>query len=343
MLLDMNRWGRALATMVVLMAAVAAEAASPASQPGARPTDDRLMYPTFGVELPEPRGWRHVFEDEVHVVAYWVPVALPDDTHSIIEVSMSPTKQTARAEAEDAASRWKTTIEQTTLDSEPAYRVRMPRNPYIVIWCEKYHQLYTVEYAREQHFDPQELEQFRQGWRWHGMESPARYATLDPAYQIRVDNRFLIRFPAWMRLSQIRPSGQPAPRGVVLLAPDHAGAEHEVAMSVTIETTDSAGLSLARSSQRLGEAIQKANRLGRPIAFRAVGEKGDRVISEPVKPANGDLTMMLIALVAPDAKTIVQISFYSSSRDEAKLRIYAELAGKIVASLQDLQAAASGK
>jgi hypothetical protein len=331
---------RKLATLLVLTASSIAQAAAatpappaPAAPPATAPASSRVVsLPTFGVEFTPPAGWQQNWERDLTVVAHWIPPK-PSELRDVgLLVTLGPLgqQQTARTEGDQWAKIWNVPLQQVQLGDKTGFGVVLPEQGLARLCIENGRYLYNINFRVEGGFDPAQFETVRASWKWHAPHSPAKHLELEPD-PVRMFERFAVQLPACVRPDQRERDGQ-AQFDIL----SYVGPKLTIEFAAQLDMPDAAtGMPIDRMAPVIGEKLASLVKSPRPVEWKKLGTKNDRMITAPVLQTDSKLPAVLRnAIIAPDAKTRVIIYFTTFATDPAERDAYNAAAEKIVESIE---------
>jgi hypothetical protein len=266
----------------------------------------RMQFPTWGIELVPPAGWTRMPESDFTVMAQWTP---SDGSTGLFRILVTPMlTRTVGSVADSLARGLQATVVDTTLDGRVAKRVQGGADGTSEIVCQR--EGYLIE-IRCHHSAAvakvDDLEAMREGWRWTDIEAPAKHPELRPDSTPLTD-QIVVQFPVHFRAWPIPPTPPGTVRyAAVDLMRQRIRREFDVELSMPPNIQ---GQPLDKLATLLSEPYQRELVLKKPIAWRLIEGKDDRIISQEIlgpRPADNPdgppKYAKCLALVALDNRT----------------------------------------
>ena len=291
-----------------------------------------ISFPTFGLELTPPVGWERQWEPTQNHLARWSPRGADPQKDFLEVLAMPRGSRSDREMAIELARPQAGKVFEGILDGRKAYRVWVEGQPHGTLYCTRGEVQYGIGYA---HAGPNQapLDAFCKAWKWSMPDSPAKHTQLD-AEPLLIFDRFAMKLPSW-----VRPAKTDQPRAAQFVGVSYLGqkASNDFFIIVSIEEANR-GKPLDAIAAADAGVIQKLNALPAPPAFKPLGEKNDRLVSDavahPTTTAKREITMTRNAIVALDANDRVTASLLVWTRDSTEQGAYLAMFEKIVESIE---------
>jgi hypothetical protein len=302
---------------------------------GPTTNSSRLKFPTWGIEIVPPAGWTRMPESDFTVMAQWSPA---DGSQGVFRILITPMlTRSVRSVADSLAKGLNATVVDTTLDGRVAKRVQGGADGTSEIVCQR--EGYLIE-IRCHHASAKtdELEAMRKEWRWSDIESPAKHPELRPDATPLTD-QIVVQFPVSFRAWPI----PPAPPGTVRYAAvdlmrQRIRREFDVEFSMPPNLQ---GQPLDKLATFLSEPYQRELVLKKPIGWRLIEGKDDRIISQQIvgprpvdNPDGPPKYAKCLAVVALDKHTRLLAVFTSVADNDDDRFAFMTMAEGIIGSIR---------
>ena len=318
---------------------------------GAPPSGAALQqFPTWGVALAGPPGWRQLPPDRYDLMTRWVSTdqKTGDVAAMIMVQGGKPQQGDAPASARKLADDWggRVTNEHDTLGGQRAWRVQADPP------ASGLHPVEGVVTVHEGHLymilggvTPglschEQIESIRKSWKWTAIESPTKHLDklLDQP-MLALGGSVRINFPAVMHTYQTDKPDQVLDLGLYNLqrnGPDFL-AYVQIADLPKGDTIEAA-------KDRLAAGTREKLKLPEPFVWRNLKAPTSRAITQPVRdPSEKEPTYLAWGIIALDTGRVVLINFTINCEDRGERSAYEAAAAKIVESVSPAPVDQDGK
>ncbi|HXE55174.1 MAG TPA: hypothetical protein VN541_19280 [Tepidisphaeraceae bacterium] len=294
-------------------------------------------FPTAGISVDSPPGWRQVPPEHGRTVTRWLgPDSKPDDIREMIAIDVSRNRGSARDAATMLASLWGGHVvdDHKTLAGEPAFLVEAePKRPglqplaaYVAVHGDN---VYALEGgATPGHSLVEQMELVRASWKWIPLEPPSLHLEFRQEPESLLDGKVNVNFPAAMHTFSDKTG----------LAVDTALYNHQLEDedfdAIISFSALNGGGALERVEDSEESGYQREFNISQSIAWQRIDDTGERVMSDPLPVTMDKSPCLAFSGMVHFARVGVAVfEFHIYSQDPKEQAIYKATAVKILRSV----------